>query len=397
MGVHMNSPFVEVDFAQQRKAGQGAAGDVFISNRLADEGRIVCVLADGLGSGVKANVLATLTATMAMKYVCSEMDIRIAAEVIMATLPVCSKRKIGYSTFTIADIHSDGLIRVVEYENPPYVLLLGSRQKTVEKKIVEIDALNLGRRSLSYSCFWAEKGLRLVMYSDGVSQSGMGTSRMPLGWTDTKAVDFMAAKICRCPQISARQLSREAVGQALDNDGYAAKDDISCAVINFRDPRKLLVLTGPPIDPKKDASMAARIAHYPGRTAICGGTTANIVARELKRPLRIDLSRFDPQVPPMSLLEGVDLVTEGTLTMSRAAELLERDADPDTMTDNAAVRLVRYFLESDIIEFVSGTKINEAHQDPNLPVELDIRRNLIRHIVKMLNEKYMKEARCEFI
>ncbi len=393
----MNSPFIEVDFARHSKDGQGAPGDVFISNRLADEGRIVCVLADGLGSGIKANVLATLTATMAMKYICSEMDIRKAAEVIMSTLPVCSQRKIGYSTFTIVDIRSDGRIRIVEHDNPPYVLLRGTDCTAIEKRNFEIETVNLGRRTLSYSRFQAEKGVRLVMYSDGVTQSGMGSPQMPLGWTDEKAVAFLAERIRRFPDISARQLAKEAVTQALGNDRYMAKDDISCAVINFRNPRKLLVMTGPPIDPTRDKMMAERITGYPGRTAICGGTTANIVARELGRDVRVDLSGFDPEVPPLSRLDGVDLVTEGTLTMSRAAELLEKGAEPEKLRPNAAVKLVDAFLQSDIIEFVVGTKINEAHQDPNLPVELDIRRNLIRHIVRMLNEKYMKQASCEFI
>ena len=389
--------FIEVDYAQEQKTGQAVAGDVFISHRAGAEQRTMCVLADGLGSGIKANVLATLTATMAMKYIGSNMELMRAARVIMSTLPICSRRKIGYSTFTLVDIHSDGQIRVVEYDNPPYVLLAGIDRISVEKTQYEIETVSLGRRNLSYSTFRAQKGLRLIVYSDGVSMSGMGTDRMPLGWTDAGAVDFAACQIRHCPQISARQLSREIVGRAMGNDHFSAKDDISCAVINFRDPRKLLVLTGPPIDKTKDQVLAKKIRHYAGRTVICGGTTAGIVARELGRQVHVDLSRFDPQIPPMSQLEGVDLVTEGTLTMSRTAELLESGRDPEKMDDNAAVRLVRYFLESDIIEFVVGTKINEAHQDPNLPVELDIRRNLIRHIVRMLNEKYMKEARCEFV
>jgi len=393
----MKLPFIEVDFAQQSKNGQIAPGDMFVSNRLADEGRIVCVLADGLGSGIKANVLATLTATMAMTYVCSEMDIHKAAEVIMATLPVCSKRKIGYSTFTIVDIRSDGQICVVEYDNPPYVLLKGFTKKEIEKTYFDIETTSLGRRTLAYSSFHAEKGSRLVVYSDGISQSGMGTERFPLGWTDAGALTFLANQVRRFPEISARQLSREMVSQALSNDHYTAKDDISCAVINFRDPRRLLVLTGPPIDKTKDKQLAAKIDNYPGRKVICGGTTANIVARELGRQVRVDLNRFDSQVPPMSQLDGVDLVTEGTLTMSRVAELLGRGVEPEKMPDNAAVRLIQYFLDSDVIEFVIGTKINEAHQAPNLPVELDIRRNLIRHIARMLNEKYMKAASCEFI
>lgn len=395
--VTMDSPFIEVDFDRCSKDGQGAPGDIFISNRLTDEGRIVCVLADGLGSGIKANVLATLTATMAMKYVCSEMDICKAAEVIMATLPVCSQRKIGYSTFTIVDIRSNGQIRVVEHDNPPYVLLLGAIPKAVEKKNFEIETVNLGRRQLSYSCFQAEKGSRLIMYSDGISQSGMGSPQMPLGWTDEKAVAFLTDRVRRLPDISARRLSREAVTQALSNDRFHAKDDISCAVINFRSPRKLLVLTGPPIDPEKDSTMASLIAGYPGRTVICGGTTANIVARELGRAVNVDLGHFDLEVPPLSKMDGVDLVTEGTLTMSKAAELLEKGRDPEKLRSNAAVKLVDAFLESDIIEFVVGTRINQAHQDPTLPVGLDIRQNLIRHIVRLLNKKYMKEAKVRFI
>ena len=393
----MTSPFIEVDFARQSKAGQGAPGDVFISNRLADEGRIVCVLADGLGSGIKANVLATLTATMAMKYICSEMDVRQAAEVIMATLPVCSQRKIGYSTFTIVDIRSDGMIRVVEHDNPPYVLLRGDEPVAVDKTIFEINTVNLGRRELLYSCFEARKGFRLVVYSDGISQSGMGSPQMPLGWTHERAVGFLTERVRKFPDISARQLSRETVARALSNDRYAAKDDISCAVINFRRPRKLLVLTGPPIDPAKDRMLAERIASYDGRTAICGGTTANIIARELGREVKVDLSRFDASVPPVSTMEGVDLVTEGTLTLSSAADILEKGVDPDQMRSNAAVKLVDAFLQSDMIEFVVGTRINQAHQDPNLPVGLDIRQNLMRRITGLLNTRYMKEARLAFI
>ncbi|MHC5082995.1 MAG: SpoIIE family protein phosphatase [Planctomycetota bacterium] len=393
----MNSPFIEVDFARRSKAGQGAPGDVFISNRLANEGRIVCVLADGLGSGIKANVLATLTATMAMKYICSEMDIRQAAEVIMETLPVCSQRKIGYSTFTIVDIRNDGTIRVVEHDNPPYVLLRGSKQTPVEKTKLEINTTHLGRRELSYSCFEAQKGSRLVVYSDGVSQSGMGSMKMPLGWTDEHAATFITDRVQRLPEISARQLSKETVTKALGNDRYAAKDDISCAVINFRKPRKLLVLTGPPIDPARDKMLAEQIANFDGRTAICGGTTANIVARELGRSVQVNLSLFDPAVPPASTIKGVDLVTEGTLTMSKAADILEKGDDPEQMQSNAAVKLVDALLQSDIIEFVVGTKINQAHQDPNLPVGLDIRQNLLRRITGLLNSKYMKETRLNFI
>ncbi len=157
------------------------------------------------------------------------------------------------------------------------------------------------------------------------------------------------------------------------------------------------MLTGPPFDQDRDSEIAGLIRDFSGMKIICGGTTANIVARELKRSIDIDLSELDPQIPPPSRMEGVNLITEGTITLSRVAEHLENGDAPESLKQNPAVQLVRLLLESDIIDFVVGTKINEAHQDPNLPVELDIRRNLIRRIVRLLNEKYMKAATIRFI
>jgi serine/threonine protein phosphatase PrpC len=289
-----DTPFVEVDFAQQSKHGQGSPGDVFISNRSFEDGRIVCVLADGLGSGIKANVLATLTSTMAMKYVSSDMDIKKAAAVIMSTLPICSQRKIGYSTFTIVDIRSDGNVSVVEYDNPSYVLLNGRNHQSVEKNDILIDAPNIGQRVLHFSRFKAEEGNKLVLYTDGVTQSGMGSQKMPLGWTQECAQDFVTKKVNAFEGISARHLSRDVVTKALGNDRFSAKDDISCAVVNFRRPRKMLVLTGPPINKDRDRDMALILKEFQGKKVICGGTTANIAARELGLEVEVELSGFDP-------------------------------------------------------------------------------------------------------
>lgn len=392
-----NATFVEVDFVQKSKYGQSVYGDVFASKRLADEDRIVCVLADGLGSGIKANVLATLTSTMAMKYVSSEMDLREASEIIMATLPVCSKRQIGYSTFTIVDIRPDGQVKIIEYDNPSYTLLRGYRQDAVEKKIFKIETATTGVRELAYSSFKAGEHDRLVIYSDGVSQSGMGTSNMPLGWTQEAAGDFVEGVCRKNINISARDLAKEVVEKAWKNDDHKAKDDITCAVINFRRPRKLLVVTGPPYNEKNDSWLAGIVKDFQGKKVIAGGTTATIIARELNREVEIDLSGSCLEVPPMSRMNGVDLITEGTLTLSKTMELLEKGVEIETLDDNAATRLIKLFLDSDMIEFVVGTKINEAHQDPNLPAELDIRRNMIKKMVRILNEKYIKEAKLSLI
>jgi len=355
------------------------------------------VLSDGLGSGIKAHVLATMTATMALKYVSADIAVKKASEIIMETLPVCSRRKIGYATFTIVDVEHDGQVRIIEYDNPSYVLIRQGKKATMEKSAIEIQTKQLGKRELRYSSFTAQVGDRLVLVTDGVTQSGMGEKEMPLGWTENKAADFITVACMTEPGISARKLSRSVVQRALRNDGDRPKDDISCAVVNFRKPRHALLLTGPPFDQGRDSEIAALIRDFSGIKIICGGTTANIVARELKRSIDVDLSELDPQIPPPSRMDGVHLITEGTITLSRVAEHLENGDVPESLKQNPAVQLVRLLLESDIIDFVVGTKINEAHQDPNLPVELDIRRNLIRRIVRLLNEKYMKAATIRFI
>src|SRR6516162_9871948 len=125
--------FIEIDYSQRAKHGQLISGDVFLSEKVKEDGRIVSVLSDGLGSGVKASVLATMTATMALKFAATEMDIRRSAETIMDTLPICSVRKISYSTFTVVDMAGSGQTRIIEHGNPPFLLIRPSSGVLIEK------------------------------------------------------------------------------------------------------------------------------------------------------------------------------------------------------------------------------------------------------------------------
>ncbi|MFW5775546.1 MAG: SpoIIE family protein phosphatase [Chitinivibrionales bacterium] len=388
--------FVEIGCHQNAKHSQHAAGDVFISHKTTDR-RIVCVLADGLGSGIKARVLSTLTATMAMRFVAEDIDMKKAASIIMSTLPVCSERKIGYSTFTIVDIRPNGDVRIVEYDNPSYAVVRRNGLATQHKQSAGIQTTNLGNRTLRFSSFTVDVGDRVVFFTDGVSQSGVGTEQFPLGWTEQEAAGYASKLVKATPRVSARDLARAMVRRATINDSNRAKDDISCAVLYFRKPRKLLVVTGPPFDAQKDGALAKMVNNFDGGTIICGGTTAQIVARELGREVTVDLSCIHPKIPPMSIMRGADLVTEGAITLSRVAELLAQGCDPEGLRPNAAVNLLDQFVNSDSIHFVVGTRINEAHQDPSLPAELDIRRNLIRRIAGTLKDKYMKETSIELI
>lgn len=386
-------PYIEADFCQLHKDGQNIAGDVFLSRKLQDGNRVVSVLADGLGSGVEACVLASLTARMALEYVTGNIETRRAAEIVMDALPLCPDRKISYSTFTIIDANIHGATRIIEHGNPQFLLVRDGQVIPVERSVLRADRWN--GRSLAYSEFEVTFGDRIILFSDGIAQSGMGSSEYPLGWGIEKTSEYILNYIRKHPDVSARTLSQVMTNRARHNDGGRPGDDISCGVIYFRHPRRLLVMTGPPYDESLDRECALLIDRYKGHTVLCGGTTANIVARELDRSVTMDLSDIDKEIPTTSSMEGVDLITEGCLTLGKTAELLESNQMP--AHENGATRLVNMLLQSDIIEFLVGTRVNEAHQNPNFPVELDIRRNVVKKIVRLLEEKYLKESRIDYV
>ena len=388
--------FIEIDSCQRAKHGQLISGDVFLSEKVKQEGRIVSVLSDGLGSGVKASVLATMTATMALKFTASAMDIRRSAEIIMDTLPICSVRKISYSTFTVVDMVSTGETRIIEHGNPPFLLVRPKGELSVTK--TEVRPKRWEERIISFTNFDVQREDRIICFSDGITQAGMGEYRTPLGWGLQNVESFVREKIDRDPYISARELSRLLVAKAEEVDGLSAKDDITCGVVYFRSPRELLVMTGAPFNRVHDQDLARMAERTSGRKVICGGTTANIISRLLNRSLQIDMRQsFDRKVPPPARMDGFDLVTEGTLTLGEVVRLLEDGFAPEDMRANAAVRLAKMLLDSDIVKFAVGTRINEAHQDPNIPVELDLRRNIVKRIAQLLETKHMKRVLIQYL
>jgi hypothetical protein len=392
----VNDNFIEVDFCQRAKHGQMIAGDVFLSEKVKEEGRVVSVLSDGLGSGVKASVLATMTATMALKFAASAMEIRRSAEIIMDALPICSVRKISYSTFTVVDMAGTGQTRIIEHGNPPFLLIRPEGRLQVEK--TEVRPERWQDRVISYTSFEVQKEDRIVFFSDGISQAGMGEYRTPFGWGSASVETFVREQIVRHPQVSARELARTLVARAEEVDGLTAKDDITCGVVYFRSPRQLLVMTGAPFNRAHDQDLARMAEKTPGRKVICGGTTANIIARQLKREIQIDLRQArDARVPPLARMEGFDLVTEGILTLGEVLRLLEEGFAPEELKSNAAVRLAGMLLDSDVVKFAVGTRINEAHQDPNIPVELDLRRNIVKRIARVLETKHMKRVGIQYL
>jgi len=389
--------YIEVNSQQKNHDGEKICGDVFLYRYIKEEDRVIAVLSDGMGHGVKANILATLTATMALNFTREHKEVDRIAEIIMNTLPICSERKISYSTFTIVDIESSGNTNILEYDNPSTIVLRGRDIFDPSwKKVV----LNKGRNAgkvLRTCSFMPAKEDRIIFCSDGVSQSGMGSEAFPFGWGRDDIAFYASSLVGSEASISAAALSGKIVTMAHKNDGYKAKDDISCATIYFRDPRKLLICTGPPYEKDKDRILAEKVRDYSGKVILCGGTTADIVARELNKAIIDELIFEDPELPPESFIDGIDLVTEGILTLQKVNEILKTFNNSVKLGKGPADKIVKLLMESDEIHFIIGTRINIAHQDPNLPVDLEIRRTVVKRIARLLEEKWLKKVSFEYI
>jgi serine/threonine protein phosphatase PrpC len=388
---------IEVNCQQRNHAGERICGDVFLHKKVKEENRIIAVLSDGMGHGVKANMLATLTSTMALNFTEEHQDLVKIAEIIMKTLPVCSERQISYATFTIVDIEIGGKISVLEYDNPDTFIIRNNAIIEPGWQCVILNSdINRGKELRSFS-FVPEKEDRIIFCSDGITQSGLGSDKFPFGWGREDMAEFVLNEVKRQPFISASELGERVVKRAVQNDNFVSKDDTSCAVIYFRDPRKLLICTGPPYEEDRDKIYADKVKNFEGKKVLSGATTGDIIAREWDREIEDTFDFDDPDLPPVSFMEGVDLITEGILTLTKVSNILKDYNNQTVLGKGAADRIVKMILESDEIDFIVGTRINIAHQDPNLPVELEIRRTVVKRIAAILEDKFLKEVVIEFI
>jgi hypothetical protein len=381
--------FYEWGTKQFQKHDEELCGDNIAIARYADS--VTLALSDGLGSGVKANILSILTTRIVMHMLQNQLSIGEVVETLGQTLPVCEVRKLAYSTFAIGQFFSEGRSRIVEFDTPPVIILRRRKplpvtyeERRIEGKIIRELELKL------------RVGDWVVFVSDGVVNAGIG-GLYPLGWGLEQVARYLEEH--NHPDISAQELADKLAQAVWELYCNKPGDDVSIVVIKVR--RKLMatVLTGPPTDSNIDKSIVDKFSQRTGFLVVCGGTTAKIVARELgDRSLDVDLTTMKADVPPVARIEGVDLTTEGILTLTRANDLLHSDADKETVqfhTDGAS-ELVRLCLEVDHIHFIVGMGVNPAHQNPDLPRQLGMKLAVVREIAEELRKRG-KEATIETV
>lgn len=433
----MNDICIDIDYQQLYKHGQQIGGDVFLLDRQRGSNIITATLSDGLGSGVKANVLASLTSHMANKLSFSPIDLNHSAEIIMDTLPVDKEKGISYSTFTIAKIvyaSDKSFINVglIEYDNPMALRFSGSEPIIWNRHANRLHRKNAVKKEVVYSSdFSMEYGDRLIFFSDGVAQAGVSLGSIggqnvsagsrrggpavygaktpaikmpsahnsgvgPMGWGEANVKKFIQEVLKKNPDIPSRDLTREIVTQAYKFDNYQANDDITCVAVHIRKPRRTLIVTGAPRSRESDRKLRQIIEDFEGNVIVCGGTTAKIVARELGKEVKSD-RQPSGNLPPSSLIEGIDLVTEGMLTLHVVTERLGKKVLLKEMPEDPAKRFIKILRETDQVEMVVGTKINDETDDPNLAAKIGIRFPLIDSMVRALEENYLMEVEVRYI
>ena len=244
--------FIDIDCSQMKKYNQNAYGDYFVSKRYPDESRLIAVLSDGLGSGIKANILSCMTATMLLRFIENQqIPIRQAAEIIMNSLPVCQVRRISYSTFSAIDVNDDGNAKIVEEGNPQFLWIRDN--EIMEPDFETIQSKTFKNRKLKIYKPKLKLGDRLIFCSDGVTQAGLGGGRLKLGLRRDGLIVLVKDKLAQHPDISSSELSQYIVNQARNIEiDRKPKDDISACVLYFREPREALIFTGPPYHQQKD-------------------------------------------------------------------------------------------------------------------------------------------------
>ena len=345
----------------------------------------IVILADGMGSGVKANILSTLTSKILGTMFRMGATLEECVETIVKTLPICQVRQVAYSTFSILQIFKSGEAYLVEFDNPTCVFVRDGKLVDLPFTKREIEG-----KTIQECRFDTKLNDCFVLMSDGVIHAGVG-QLLNFGWTWQSMADYTVKSM-----KTTRSASRLAaiLSKACD-DLYEGQpgDDTTVAVTRVIERKTVSLFTGPPKTKEDDERCMKEFFAQEGKKAVSGGTSANIVARYLDKPIKTSLSYNDPEVPPTAKIEGMDLVTEGVLTLNRTLNLLktyvEEDIDENFFIeldrDNGGSQLAKMIIEdcTDFYMFV-GRAMNEAHQNPTLPFDLSIRLHLVEQIQELV-------------
>ena len=379
----MNDLCADIGYKSINHVGEQLCGD-HVDIVEPDENSTVIVLSDGLGSGVKASILSTLTSKIISTMLAEGLPLEECVSTIAATLPVCSVRGVAYSTFTIIHLQNNETAEIIQYDNPQLILIRNDQNYDYPK--IE---MNIGGKKILKSVIRLQENDLFIAMSDGCPHAGIGIA-YNFGWKREDIIDFL---VTLAPVgYTAKTLATMLVDECDELYGHKPGDDATACVVRIRKRVPMNLLFGPPFNRDDADRMMSLFFSKEGKHIVCGGTTSSIAAKYLGKPIRANLD-FSSDLPPTAEIEGVDLVTEGVITVNKVVEYAKdylaenKYYEHWSLKRDGASQISRLlFEEATDINFYVGRAINPAHQNPDLPINFNIKMNLVEELTKCLKE-----------
>ena len=380
----MNNLCADIGWQSYNKYGETLCGDnVEIVD--AANGTKFIVLADGMGSGVKANILSKLTAKIVSTMMAAGLQVEDCVETIAATLPVCKERCVAYSTFTIIALHDNEEAEIIQYDNPGVILLRdGGHYEFPSQEVV------IGGKKILKARVKLQEHDVFIMMSDGCIHAGVGIE-LNFGWQREDIISYMDTFYD--VGFTAKSLNSILLEECYRLYGGEPGDDTTACTIRIRKREPMSLVVGPPSNRDDDQKMMSLFFSKEGKHIVCGGSTSTLVARYLGKKLESTLDFDDPEIPPIAKIEGVDLVTEGVITINKVLTYARDYLGENTMymdwsskRDGASQIARLLFEEATDINFYVGRAINPAHQNPDLPINFNIKMQLVDELADCLKK-----------
>ncbi len=380
----MNDLCADIGYKSINHVGEQLCGDHVDIVEQGDNSTVI-VLADGLGSGVKASILSTLTSKIISTMLAAGLPIEECVSAIAATLPVCSVRGVAYSTFTIIHLINNETAELIQYDNPQVIIIRDEKNYEYPRTEMNID----GKRIYKSVIKLQENDIFVAM-SDGCPHAGIGLS-YNFGWKREDIIGFVEA--FSAAGYPAKTLSTILIDEVNKLYGGKPGDDATACVVRVRKRVPMNMLFGPPSNRDDCNRMMSLFFSKEGKHIVCGGTTSSIAAKYLNKPVKATLSFERSDVPPIAEIEGVDLVTEGVITVNKVVEYAkdyigsnEHYEEWSLRRDGAALISRMLFEEATDINFYVGRAVNPAHQNPDLPINFNIKMNLVQELSECLKK-----------
>ena len=374
----MNDLCADIGYKSINHVGEELCGD-HVDIVEENENSTVIVLADGLGSGVKASILSTLTAKIISTMIAAGLPIEECVSTIAATLPVCSLRGVAYSTFTIIHLLNNQTAEIIQYDNPHVIVIRDFEQYDYPKT-----EMTIGGKKIYMSTIDLQENDVFIAMSDGCPHAGMG-GKYNFGWKREEIANYMQALVAG--GYTAKNLSTMLVDECDSLYAHKPGDDTTACVVKIRKREPMNILFGPPANRDDANRMMSLFFSKEGKHIICGGTTSSIAAKYLGKPVQVSLNFEKSDIPPIATLEGVDLVTEGVITMNKVIQYAKDYLGGNELYEewnfkkNGAAMISRLlFEEATDINFYVGRAVNPAHQNPDLPINFNIKMNLVEEL-----------------